>query len=61
MLCLLFLFWATLAIYVEVKKDSLLEKARSEINSRIGGTLQIGHADSDSVTAGKCRKSEMSA
>ena len=43
--CLLFLFWATLAIYVEVKKDSLLEKARSEINSRIGGTLQIGHAD----------------
>jgi AsmA-like C-terminal region len=43
--CLLFLFWATLAIYVEVKKDSLLEKARTEINSRIGGTLRIGHAD----------------
>jgi uncharacterized protein YhdP len=45
MLCLLFLFWATLAIYVEWKKDSLLEKARSEINTRIGGTLQIGHAE----------------
>jgi len=44
-LCLLFLFWATLAIYVEWKKDSLLEKARSEINTRIGGTLQIGHAE----------------
>ena len=43
--CLLFLFWATLAIYVEVKKDSLLEQARTEINSRIGGTLRIGHAD----------------
>jgi hypothetical protein len=34
-----------LAIYVELKKDTLLEKARKEINDRIGGTLQIGHLD----------------
>ena len=45
MLCLLFLFWVLLAVYVEWKKDSLLEKARTEINARIGGTLQIGHLD----------------
>jgi hypothetical protein len=44
-LCLLFLFWVLLAVYVEVKKDSLLEKAQAEIKSRIGGTLQIGHLD----------------
>jgi hypothetical protein len=37
--------WVLLAVYVEWKKDSLLEKARTEINSRIGGTLQIGHLD----------------
>jgi hypothetical protein len=34
-----------LAVYVEFKKDTLLEKARKEINNRIGGTLQIGHLD----------------
>jgi hypothetical protein len=39
------LFWVLLAIYVEWKKDSLLEKARIEINARIGGTLRIGHLD----------------
>ncbi|HLX65780.1 MAG TPA: AsmA-like C-terminal region-containing protein, partial [Puia sp.] len=39
------MFWAILAIYVEWDKDTLLEKARSEINTRIGGTLQIGHAE----------------
>jgi hypothetical protein len=44
-LCLLFLFWVLLAVYVEWKKDSLLEKARTEINSRIGGKLEIGHLD----------------
>jgi hypothetical protein len=44
-LCLLFLSWVLLAVYVEWKKDSLLEKARTEINTRIGGTLQIGHLD----------------
>jgi hypothetical protein len=43
--CLLFLSWVLLAVYVEWKKDSLLEKARIEINARIGGTLQIGHLD----------------
>jgi hypothetical protein len=42
---LLFLSWVFLAVYVEWKKDSLLEKARTEINARIGGTLQIGHLD----------------
>ncbi len=45
MLCLLFLSWILLALYVEWKKDSLLEQARTEINMRIGGTLQIGHLD----------------
>jgi uncharacterized protein involved in outer membrane biogenesis len=44
-LCLLFLLWVLLVIYVEWKKDSLLEKARSEISARIGGTLHIGHLD----------------
>ena len=44
-MCLLFLFWVLLAVYVEWKKDSLLEKARTAINTRIGGTLQIGHLD----------------
>jgi hypothetical protein len=44
-LCLLFLSWVLLAVYVEWKKDILLEKARTEINARIGGTLQIGHLD----------------
>lgn len=44
-MCLLFLFWVVLAVYVESQKDSLLEKARTEINNRIGGTLQIGRLD----------------
>ena len=44
-MCLLFLSWVLLAVYVEWKKDILLEKARTEINARIGGTLQIGHLD----------------
>jgi hypothetical protein len=44
-LCLLFLSWVLLAVYVEWKKDSLLEKARTGINARIGGTLEIGHLD----------------
>ena len=39
------MFWVLLAGYVEWKKDSLIEKARREINARIGGTLQIGHFD----------------
>jgi hypothetical protein len=43
--CLLFLFWAILAGYVEWKKDSLIEKARLEINTRISGNLRIGHAE----------------
>jgi hypothetical protein len=43
--CLLFLFWVLLAAYIEWKKDSLLSKALAEINTRIGGTLKIGHAD----------------
>jgi hypothetical protein len=45
LLCLLFLFWAALAVYVELKKDSLLQKARAEIKNRIGGDLQIGQLD----------------
>lgn len=45
MLCLLFLFWVSLAVYVEWNKDSLLEKARKEINARVGGTVEIGHLD----------------
>ena len=44
-MCLLFLLWVALAIYIEKKKDSLLEKARAEIGARIGGTLRIGHLD----------------
>jgi AsmA-like C-terminal region len=44
-LCLLLLFWVALALYVEKKKDSLLEKARAEISARLGGTLRIGHLD----------------
>ena len=44
-LCLLFLFWVALAVYIELKKDTLLEKARTELNKRIGGTLQIGQLD----------------
>jgi AsmA-like C-terminal region len=43
--CLLFLFWVLLAAYIEWKKDSLLSKALAEINTRIGGTLKVGHAD----------------
>ena len=44
-MCLLFLFWVALAGYVELKKDTLLGKARTELNNRIGGTLQIGRLD----------------
>ena len=44
-MCLLFLFWAALAVYVEKNKDDLLKKAQTEINSRISGTLQIGRVD----------------
>ena len=44
-LCLLFLFWAALAIYVDRNKDDLLKKAQTEINGRISGTLKIGHVD----------------
>jgi hypothetical protein len=44
-LCLLFLFWVALAIYVEAKKDSLVERARVEIRNRIGGDLHTGHVD----------------
>lgn len=44
-MCLLFLLWLALAGYVELKKDTLLQKARTEIKNRIGGTLQIGQLD----------------
>jgi hypothetical protein len=44
-LCLLFLLWAAVAIYVDRNKDDLLKKAQTEINSRISGTLTIGHVD----------------
>ena len=44
-MCLLFLFWVLLACYVELNKDKILEKARTEIKSRIGGTLKIGQLD----------------
>jgi hypothetical protein len=39
------LFWVILAVYISWKKDSLLEKARMEINARIGGNLRIGNLD----------------
>jgi hypothetical protein len=39
------LFWVLLAVYVEWNKSKLLEKARTEIDTRIGGTLQVGHLD----------------
>ena len=45
MLGLLFLFWVLLAVYVERNKGKLIEKARTDINSRIGGTLQVGAVD----------------
>ena len=44
-MCLLFLLWVALAIYVDRNKDDLLNKAQTEINSRISGTLKIGHVD----------------
>lgn len=44
-MCLLFLFWLALAVFVELKKESLLQKARTEIKNRIGGELQIGQLD----------------
>jgi len=44
-LCLLFLLWAALAIYVDRNKDDLLKKAQTEINSRISGTLHVGQVD----------------
>jgi len=44
-LCLLFLFWVALAIYVDRNKDDLLKKAQTEINSRISGTLHVGQVD----------------
>ena len=34
-----------LAIYVDRNKDALLNKAQTEINSRISGTLKVGHVD----------------
>ena len=37
--------WVALAIYVDRNKDDLLNKAQTEINSRISGTLKIGHVD----------------
>jgi AsmA-like C-terminal region len=44
-LCLLFLLWVALAAFVEWKKDDLLKKAQTEVNSRISGNLKIGHVD----------------
>ncbi len=44
-MCLLFLLWAALAIYVDRNKNDLLNKAQTEINSRISGTLKIGRVD----------------
>ena len=44
-MCLLFLLWVALAIYVDRNKDDLLNKAQTQINSRISGTLKIGHVD----------------
>jgi hypothetical protein len=32
-------------LYIEWNKDSLLEKARTEIKARIGGAVQIGQLD----------------
>lgn len=42
---LLFLFWLLLAVYVERNKARLIEKARTDINTRIGGTLRAGSID----------------
>jgi hypothetical protein len=39
------LAWGALAIYISVKKDSILQKARTEVKNRIGGDLRIGDWD----------------
>jgi hypothetical protein len=44
-LCLLFLLWLALAAYVEIEKKALLEKARTEINKQINGSVRIGQLD----------------
>jgi hypothetical protein len=44
-LCLLLLLWGILAIYISVKKDSILQKARAEVKNRIGGDLHVGDWD----------------
>ena len=44
-MCLLLLVWVALAIYVSVKKASLLEKARTEIKANLGADVQIGQLD----------------
>lgn len=44
-MCLLLLVWMGLAVYVSVKKASLLQKARSEIKDHLGADVQIGQLD----------------
>ena len=44
-MCLLLLVWVALAIYVSVKKASLLERARVEIKAHLGADVQIGQLD----------------
>lgn len=44
-LCLLILIWGALAIYISVKKDSILQKARTAVKDRIGGDVRVGDWD----------------
>lgn len=45
LLCLLLLGWLLLASFVILKKDSLLQKARTEVRNRLGGEITIGDLD----------------
>ncbi len=44
-MCLLLLVWVALAVYVNLKKTSLLQKASTEIKDRLGADMQIGQLD----------------
>jgi len=44
-MCLLLLAWIGLVVYVNVKKATILQKARTEIKERFGADLTIGELD----------------
>src|SRR6201992_1518922 len=45
LLCLLFLAWAGLAIYVQLHKRSILDKAQNAFKERLQGDARIGSLD----------------